>query len=116
MPSDKIDERIIHMINYLLNGGVELFTPPVEVERIAGNMEAIKALLEIRRKVDDTESELPSQQDMEELFTKVGDVLSGIIAGVVLVGWQSILSQIRISQLVEGLKAEYDIKDTNNKD
>ncbi len=115
-PVKVIDERINHMINHLLNGGVELFVPSSEVTKTSEGLKAIKTLLEVRSKVDSQEIEPPSQQETEELLAKIRNTIGGIIAGAILQGSEAIRSRYEIMQKIQELRARFGINDSPKKE
>jgi hypothetical protein len=105
------DEEINHMINHLLDGGLELFVPRSEIKETVEGLQAFRTILEIRRKVDKEQLEIPNQQETQELFGKIGNALSGIRAGIILHGWQAILYRYEIAQKLNELRQEFGIDD-----
>jgi len=115
--SGNIDDKINYMVSQLLNGGVELFTPPSEVAEISEGLKSVKDLLEIRNKVNNKEIAPPDQQEAEELFNKTSNAIRGIISGVTLIEWQAILYQVEMMQKIKELYESIDtINDSPSKD
>jgi hypothetical protein len=104
------DERINDLISSLPKEEIHFFVPEEYVEETFEGLKAINNLLEIRKKVDSGE-EPPNQKETKKLFATVDDTISGILAGVILQGWNAILYRKDMIQKLKELRESFGIKD-----
>ena len=99
-----VDESITSIIDILVVDGVDWLFPSSAVVEITEGFETIKNILELRQKVDSKEVEPPSEQESEELFSKVEDSIRGIAAGVIIRGSDAVIYQQAMSKAIEELQ------------
>ncbi|MBM4447211.1 MAG: hypothetical protein FJ023_07680 [Chloroflexi bacterium] len=102
------DDRINYMLKFILDGGVELFVPPPKMAKTIKQLQDIQKLLELSKKLDRKETDLPSEKDINKIFNNVHDSLAWISAGIVIIGSQAIIVNQNINMLVKKWKDSSD--------
>jgi hypothetical protein len=113
---DATDGRISHTLKHILDGGVELFVPPEEVAKTIEELRSIEKLLDLYRSVDSKETNVPSEQEGDQLFDNINSGLSGILAGVLLYGSQAIVAQQNVKRVLKELKEEWEVSSESPED
>jgi len=113
-----MDEKIPNMIKRILDNGLETVIPIRIIDEKSGEtmsvitpeiiegLNQINSLLDLYKRIENNEIELPSRLDINNLFDKIGDALTTLAAGLEVVGTHSILYEYRMTSAIEALKNE----------
>ncbi len=113
-----MDEKIPNMIKRVLGNGLETVIPIRVIDEKSGEarsvitpeiiegLNQINSLLDLYKRIENNEINLPSCLDIKNLFDKIGDALSTLAAGLEVVGTYSILYEYRITSAFKELEKE----------
>ena len=118
-----MNEKVTNMIKRILDNGLETVFPIKTIDDKSGeeisvitpeikeNLQLLNSLIELYQKIETDEIELPSRQDINSLFDKIGDALSTVGAGLEIVATNAILYQHSMISNIEALKREIEQAD-----
>jgi len=113
-----MDEKIPNMIKMVLDNGLETVIPIRIIDEKSGEtrsvitpeiiegLNQINSLLDLCKRIENNETELPSRLDIDNLFDKIGDALTTLAAGLEVVGAHSILYEYRMTSAIKELEKE----------
>jgi len=113
-----MDEKIPNMIKRILDNGLDTVIPIRIIDEKSGEtrsvitpeiiegLNQINSLLDLYKRIENNETELPSRLDIDNLFDKIGDALTTLVAGLEIVGTHSILYQHRMESAIKALEKE----------
>lgn len=115
-----MSERIPKMIQKVLDNGLDSAFPIKSIDKETGeatslitpedaeDVQQINSLIDLSKKIENDEIELPSHLEIDSLFGRVQNAISTMGAGLEVVATRAILYQYSIANAINRLKKELD--------